>query len=306
MERTKHKEKETPFFGLPDIGIPSEVLFHPKLTNTEKMLFGFLRNLSQTEKGCWASNRWLGGLLGVGPQTITNAISNLKKHHYILTIEERTTDGRNVRRIFINPEYPLIYRNLVVEGYKNINGPLLENLYPSIKKLIDPYKKSYNKIDIEKDKEEDKEKDYLSDLKRSDDEPIYNGELTIKERNKQYIPVVKKLSSIIQEIKNVKHTPSQLRSWTNEIRQLVENNNISMDRIMTALDWYGKHIGEEYIPVIESGRSFREKFVRLEDAMKRGNNNIPKSRVTIGSGLTGQFDGLDEWLEQERKKANQA
>ena len=46
----KQKTK-TNFFGLPDIGIPSEVLFHPELTNTEKMLFGYLRNLSQTEKG---------------------------------------------------------------------------------------------------------------------------------------------------------------------------------------------------------------------------------------------------------------
>jgi len=100
---------------LPDIGIPAEVLFHPELSHTEKILFGFLRNLSQSEKGCWASNKWLGGLIGVKGQTITNGIAKLRNWQYILVEYERTSDGRNVRRVFINPDYPRIYRDLVME-----------------------------------------------------------------------------------------------------------------------------------------------------------------------------------------------
>ena len=43
MEQAENKEC---YLGLPDIGIPAEVLFHPELSEVEKLIFGFLRNLS--------------------------------------------------------------------------------------------------------------------------------------------------------------------------------------------------------------------------------------------------------------------
>ena len=100
---------------------------------------------------------------------------------------------------------------------------------------------------------------------------------TSQKRNKQFLPLARHLSKTIQTNKNIHHTALQLKTWTNDIRQLVENNKVDVTRIKKALRWYKQHIGQQYVPVIESGRSLKDKFTGLEDAMKRegqeyGNN----------------------------------
>ena len=52
MERTTLGKAEMNENGLPSIGIPAEILFHPELSNTEKILFGFIRNLAYTILEC--------------------------------------------------------------------------------------------------------------------------------------------------------------------------------------------------------------------------------------------------------------
>ena len=103
---------------------------------------------------------------------------------------------------------------------------------------------------------------------------------TINVRNQKYITLARYLSRIIRTKKNIRHTPQQLSTWTNDIRQLEENNKIEFTRIKTVLEFYEKHIGEQYIPVIESGNSLKEKFIKLENAIDREkfpkNNNKPK------------------------------
>jgi len=133
------KEKEEIQFGIPDIGIPAEVLFNPKLTETEKMLFGFLRNLSQTKDGCWASNKYLGKLLYKKGWTISQAITNLTNNEYITTRYEQKQNGIQIRRIYINPRYPIIYRKAVEEWYNTFSIPLLKNHKTPIDKSQDPY-----------------------------------------------------------------------------------------------------------------------------------------------------------------------
>jgi hypothetical protein len=104
-----------------------------------------------------------------------------------------------------------------------------------------------------------------------------------KERSKQYLPLAKQLAQSIQKVKNIKHTSQQLNTWTNDIRRLVENNEIDPKRIKKALNWYDKNIGGEYIPVIESGSSLRNKFIKLENAIERSRNKPSKSTNTSGS-----------------------
>lgn len=84
-----------------------------------------------------------------------------------------------------------------------------------------------------------------------------------------YLPPARYLSRIINTQKNYKHTPNQIKSWANEFRILSETNNIPLSRIKAALKWYAKNIGGQYVPVIESGKAFRTKFINLEAAMDR-------------------------------------
>jgi hypothetical protein len=145
-------------FGLPSIGIPAEVLFNPELSHLQKMLFGYLRNLSQTEKGCWASNRYLSRCLGVEKQTISNAVSKLKEYLYIKVQFRTLANGMQGRVIYLNDFYPHIYAKYIQQVYKNLNKGIVIGLYPPVKNFIDPYKKVNPKYVIEEESNEESNK----------------------------------------------------------------------------------------------------------------------------------------------------
>ena len=90
-----------------------------------------------------------------------------------------------------------------------------------------------------------------------------------KERNIRYILLAKRLYVAVSSKKNIKYNPNQLLEWCNDIRRLEEENGIEYNRLEKLLDWYVDHIGDDYVPVVESGYSLRLKFLRLEDAMNR-------------------------------------
>jgi len=164
MQRTTPPKQQ---FGLPDIGIPAEVLFHPKLSSTEKILYGLIRNLAHGEKGCYASNTWIAGLLGLNPQTISNSIGNLQTWELII-ITRSKQHNTVTRHIYLNPEYPEIYEQFwTEEGYKKINRGVLKKLYPSIRKIIYPYKKNYIPLKEEEDSKKVSKKDSSSDFSKN-------------------------------------------------------------------------------------------------------------------------------------------
>ena len=123
--------------------------------------------------------------------------------------------------------------------------------------------------------------------------------VTLQKRNEIYLPIVKYLSKTSQTNKNIQHTSSQLKTWSNDIRRLVENNKVSIKRIKEVLKWYKQNIGGEYIPVIESGSSLREKFTRLEDAMQRGTGHHSKPSSIIESGRKWYLEADGEYYNKD-------
>jgi hypothetical protein len=110
-------------------------------------------------------------------------------------------------------------------------------------------------------------------------------------RNYFYFPLAKRLSEIIHLKKNIEHTTIQINSWANDIRRLAEESKIDFKRIESVLNWYENNIGGQYIPVIESGSSLREKFIRLEAAMERGTENT-KEQYTEETELPDRIKNL--------------
>ena len=53
-----------------------------------------------------------------------------------------------------------------------------------------------------------------------------------------------------------------------------EGSNIDYSRIERALKWYKENAGGQFVPIVESGSSLREKFVRLEAAIARSKNSF--------------------------------
>ena len=109
-------------------------------------------------------------------------------------------------------------------------------------------------------------------------------------RNKKYLPLAKRLSYIIKTNKSITHTTKQVNAWTNEIRRLEEENKISYERLKIMLDWYFDHIGEAYVPIIESGFSLRMKFSKLQEAMKRDQEPNKKEKTVIRNGQAYHTD----------------
>jgi len=127
----------------------------------------------------------------------------------------------------------------------------------------------------------------------TDDNPSHNGEeepteeerLSPQERAKQFLPQSETLANIIRSTKNIKVSHSKLKSWANEIRKLVETDGVDPSRIDSVLSWYSENVGGEYVPVVESGAALRGKFIKLEDAIQRGNDSKFKQGKKPSQGV---------------------
>jgi hypothetical protein len=108
-----------------------------------------------------------------------------------------------------------------------------------------------------------------TEIDRAYNENKYNDNKLKENKENIFLPLAQQLSKIIQSRKNTTHTKTQLNAWVVEITAMIQKDKISLDRIKTALEWYSTFIGGEYVPVIESGRSLREKFFKLENAIER-------------------------------------
>jgi hypothetical protein len=107
---------------------------------------------------------------------------------------------------------------------------------------------------------------------------------TVSDKNQKYFPIVESLVNIILSKKRIKVDGRKKSAWANSVRQLVERDGVEIDRVEDALRWYERHHMDDYVPVIESGQSLREKFIKLENAIERSRSQRQRTR----SGYTGQ------------------
>lgn len=103
----------------------------------------------------------------------------------------------------------------------------------------------------------------------------YNNNLSVanKKIDEEQISLYKDADRIIHRLQDIltKHYQRMFpaRGWKEQVVKLMKLDKVPAERIFKALDWYEEHIGETYTPVVQSGRSLREKFGNLENAMNR-------------------------------------
>jgi len=90
------------------LAVPAEAFLNPEITHTETFLFSLIKNMSISNRGCWASNKYFSDILRVTKRTITHSLSDLEEKGYI-RIE--FADGE--RKISINEGYKQRYHNIV-------------------------------------------------------------------------------------------------------------------------------------------------------------------------------------------------
>jgi hypothetical protein len=142
-----------------------------------------------------------------------------------------------------------------------------------------------------------KEKEVFNTLSDPPGSDRVNGKekSKIEIETEKCMPLARTLARIVQSQKNIDITPAKKKSWANEIRKLVySSEKVEYDRVNRALSWYMKNVGGEYVPVIESGKSLRDKFVKLEAAMERSNGHSSSYKRRANAAKRGRFDGTKE------------
>ena len=82
------------------------------------------------------------------------------------------------------------------------------------------------------------------------------------------------IKNIVESKKRIKVNHNQLISWSKEIERLYKKiafrgEEQAKEDIKQAIQFLIDHTNEQYVPVVESGKSFYEKFSKIEDAMNR-------------------------------------
>lgn len=295
-------------FGLPSIGIPAEVLFHPELSQTEKLLFGFIRNLSQSSRGCWASNRWLGLLVDAKNSTISSAVSKLHAEGFIL-VEHTPKKGstqETERRIWIDPTYMERYRDWTIycqDCLNHMEAPDFDSFRDRVSEKSDGgVRKTGQKEEREEERREPLKPSLCADTpsvtttSRRTIPPIVEEvpkQRSASERALDFLPLADQLAEIVSSNKRIKIDLHQRKQWANEIRMLCEKNGINPARVKRALEWYKVNIGGQYSLVIESGAALREKFVRLEAQIER--DKMPVQSGSVRKPTHSVNDKQEDW-----------
>ncbi|HSH52405.1 MAG TPA: hypothetical protein VK982_11845, partial [Bacteroidales bacterium] len=275
--------------------VPNDMPRNPNISYKAK---GILTLLLSNKDGWQSHMSTLSKMSADGISSIKTGLQELEREGYLLRVKYRDKKKKRIRGSFwIYTDIPgqfedleetqqlLDSKGMIVDWPENLKVENLkvENLLQGNQQLENHSLKriSNKKTNSKKTNTPDPSGSGESDIKRNPQDSKNNP--SAKERNKKYLPLAKYLSKIVQKKQNIHHPLSQLKSWAEEIRKLHEINKVHPKRIKSALQWYKKNIGGQYVPVIESGASLRSKFVKLENAMKRGSqkqtNNHPKPKT---------------------------
>ena len=104
-------------------------------------------------------------------------------------------------------------------------------------------------------------------------------------QNEKFLPIAQRLGAIVKTIKNIKTGLPRMKQWANDIRKLNTEEGVSINRMENALDWYENNINRQYTPQIESGMSFRNKFLKLEAAIERDRNPRKENKKQTGASF---------------------
>lgn len=117
--------------------IPSAVRYCDKIPASAKLLYGELSALSNACGYCWASDQYFADLYDISMRTVRNLLGALQDAHFVIIQEEKTVDGRKLRKVLLNPAALVIAQENAPERLEKIFQPS-ENNFPTLEKIFQP------------------------------------------------------------------------------------------------------------------------------------------------------------------------
>ena len=120
--------------------LPPAVRYDQALGSTAKLLYAEISAMADVTGFCWASNRYLGSLLGLTRRTVQNLLSELEARGYIMIETMRDEQGAVTERRLYITDAGLMRLPPVT---KNTRPPIAENRYtPGEKNFTTPGEKN--------------------------------------------------------------------------------------------------------------------------------------------------------------------
>ena len=276
-----------------------------KLKAIDMMMLCMVYSLCHKDRGCFASNTYLGKCVGVSENRASSIISKLRRLNLIIIT---AYDGR---RRTLQVIYNMKPKELQQSAFQKQGVRLLKNRESEQISKQTPQKQG---VRLLKNRESDSSKTgtdirkiyslernqnhkSMSEPAASDQDtevPLLPGEerqdaQLPEEDNKQFfrrkkqpsafdIKAAEKFAEVVKSYRKVQKN-SDLRQWANTFRQMREIDKVSEEDIRKVITWYRKYIGDDFVPEAFSAAAFRKKYAegKFTSAMKRSKNGASLS-----------------------------
>lgn len=101
---------------------------------------------------------------------------------------------------------------------------------------------------------------------------------TTTSKDIRYVSFAEKLDETCQSFGKKKQTNKTLHQWARHFRLLHTADKVSVQDINKTLEWYSKNIGKDFVPEAFCGKSFRDKFDKLQNAINRNTRSTSSRR----------------------------
>lgn len=118
---------------LKGLWIPAEILLNENLADKEKIILAMILYLSEENKSCFASNKYIANIVSVTADRVSKIISSLKDKGYVSVKLKYRTDSKEIEKRQITPMVENInrYSEKVQEGIEKHNySDSQKQLYP--------------------------------------------------------------------------------------------------------------------------------------------------------------------------------
>lgn len=123
--------------------LPPRVRYDKELPASAKLLYAEISAMSDVTGFCWASNRYLGALMGLSKRSVSDLVAKLQDQDYIQILVIKSEAGAvEERRIYVTDtglmRLPPIAKNCYTPIAKNCVGGIAENFHQNDKSINNP------------------------------------------------------------------------------------------------------------------------------------------------------------------------